>query len=170
LLGDEKRITEAGAMNFFVVVKRDDGGLCLLSHCADFIASLLDLEVITPSLDGTILPGITRMSVLSLVDAHTNGSSILPSISPSLKLYPVERVLTMSDIARWSSENRLVEAFGVGTAVTVIPVSKIGFQGKDIELPIYEKVSGPVAKALFDRITDIQQGRVEFHDWCARCE
>ncbi|EEB88220.1 hypothetical protein MPER_14067, partial [Moniliophthora perniciosa FA553] len=68
LLGD--KITEAGAMNFFAAVKREDG----------------DLDLVTPSLDGTILPGVTRQSVIELANAHSQGKSILSGIPPSQKL------------------------------------------------------------------------------------
>ncbi|KAF8310877.1 aminotransferase [Clavulina sp. PMI_390] len=54
----EEIVTEAGAMNFFAVVRRTDGAL----------------DLITPPLDGTILPGVTRTSILDLC-AHINESS-----------------------------------------------------------------------------------------------
>ncbi|KAF5340863.1 hypothetical protein D9757_015138 [Collybiopsis confluens] len=62
------RVTEAGAMNIFVVLSREDG----------------DLDIVTPSLDGTILPGVTRDSVLHLCKAHTDKSKklSLPGIPP----------------------------------------------------------------------------------------
>ncbi|EAU93503.2 branched-chain-amino-acid transaminase [Coprinopsis cinerea okayama7 len=149
LLGD--KITEVGAMNVFVIVKRDDG----------------DLDAFTPPLDGTILPGLTRASVLQLLQAHTSPSHTfnLPNTPSSLKIHTTERVLTMSEIVAWSEQGKLLEVFGVGTAVVVCPVGKIGYEGKDMTLPRHEGGLGPVAKAVSDAIISIQTGRQEFEGW-----
>lgn len=153
LFGDDAQITEAGAMNFFVVVKRDDG----------------DLDVITPALDGTILPGVTRDSTLSLLAAHPSKTS-LPNIPNTLKLYAHERKVTMSELVAWANDGKLVESFGVGTAVIVGGIGRIGYQGKDVVFPKYEGGLGPIGAALYQRITDIQEGRVEWEHWSAVCE
>ncbi|TBU38847.1 branched-chain amino acid aminotransferase II [Dichomitus squalens] len=150
LLGE--KITEAGAMNFFVVVRRDDG----------------DLDVITPPLDGTILPGITRASTLDLIRAHPSRTT-LPGLSPETLLHAVERELTISQLAAWAEEGRLLEAFTVGTAVVVAAVGRIGHDGKDIVLPAHEGALGAVARALYERITDIQEGRFEWENWSVPC-
>jgi len=152
LLGDDFQITEAGAMNFFVVVKRDDG----------------NFDVITPALDGTILPGVTRDSCLTLLAAHPSKTS-LPNLSNALKLFPHERKITIPELLAWSEQDRLVEAFGVGTAVIVGGIGRIGFQGKDIVFPKHEGGLGPVGAALYQRITDIQEGRVEWDHWSVVC-
>ncbi|KAF8991939.1 aminotransferase [Cyathus striatus] len=153
LLGEDSKITEVGAMNFFVVVKREDE----------------DLDVITPPLDGTILPGLTRLSSLTLCNAHTEGKLTLPTVPATTKLYTHERTLTISDVASYAAEDKLVEAFGVGTAAIVAPVGKIGFEGKDILLPKYEAGLGPVGKGLWEMITEIQTGRREFEGWSVPC-
>lgn len=155
LLGEDKRVTEAGAMNFFVVVKRDDG----------------DLDVITPPLDGTILPGLTRDSVLSLTSAHPSQTA-LPHLPTSLKLHPHEQYITLPQLTEWSKQGRLLEAFGVGTAVVVAAVGRIGYEdgGEDVVLPKYETGLGPVGKALYDKIVDIQEGIVEWNGWSVTCE
>ncbi|KAI0752151.1 branched-chain amino acid aminotransferase II [Fomes fomentarius] len=150
LLGDT--VTEAGAMNFFVVVKRDDG----------------DFEVITPPLDGTILPGVTRDSTIALCAAHPSRTT-LPGLPASTRLHVAEQTVTMSDLVKWVAEGRLLEAFTVGTAVVVAAVGRIGFNGKDIVLPEYEGVLGPVARGLYDRLTDIQEGKFEWEDWSVPC-
>ncbi|KDQ51334.1 hypothetical protein JAAARDRAFT_140434 [Jaapia argillacea MUCL 33604] len=161
----EMKVTEAGAMNFFVVVKRDDGGM----------------DVITPPLDGTILPGLTRASVLSLCRAHTSSPSSspsLPSLPPSLNLHIHERPLTMTQLLSYSSSGTLLEAFGVGTAVIVAPIGKIGYQEEGkvgetvIELPVWESEGGlgVVGEALWERIVGIQEGRVEWEGWSVVCE
>lgn len=149
LFGD--RITEVGAMNVFAIVKRADGAL----------------DAFTPPLDGTILPGVTRSSVLSLLDAHTKGKSLLPGVPASQKIYTHEIPITMSEIKVWSDEGKLLEIFGVGTAVAVAPVGRIGYQGWDEEvvLPQHDGGLGPVGKGLFDHLMDIQSGKVDFEGW-----
>lgn len=124
--------------------------------------------MITPPLDGTILPGLTRDSCLSLTAAHTFSTS-LPNLSNSLLLHTHERTLRMSDLVAWSAQGRLLEAFGTGTAVIVAPIGRIGFEGKDLVLPEYKGGLGPVGKALWERIVDIQEGRVEWHGWSVPC-
>ncbi|THG92780.1 hypothetical protein EW026_g8242 [Hermanssonia centrifuga] len=79
------------------VVKREDG----------------DLDILTSPLDGTILPGVTRDSMLTLIAAHGSKSS-LRNIPTSLKLYPHERTFTIGELVQWSEEGRLLEAFTVG--------------------------------------------------------
>lgn len=141
-------------MNFFLVAQRDDG----------------DLDIITPPLDGTILPGLTRDSTLTLANAHTSGKLLLPSIPASQKLHTHERVLTMSEITALSAQGKIIESFGVGTAVVVAPVGRIGHEGKDLILPVHEAGLGPVGKAMYTVITDIQTGRRQFENWSVLCE
>ncbi|THH27958.1 hypothetical protein EUX98_g6226 [Antrodiella citrinella] len=149
LLGQDQHVTEAGAMNFFAVVKRDDG----------------DLDVMTPPLDGTILPGLTRASVIALVSAHPN-DILLPHLPPAQKLHVHERLITMADLFAWSDAGTLAEIFLVGTAAVVAAVGRVGFEARELEAPRHEGGLGPVAKALFDRLTDIQEGKFEFQGWC----
>ncbi|KIJ58938.1 hypothetical protein HYDPIDRAFT_32176 [Hydnomerulius pinastri MD-312] len=149
LFGEEKRVTEAGAMNFFVVVKRDDGN----GH--DFI---------TAPLDGTILPGVTRASCLAL----TRDPAFLEAAS--LNLHPIERAYTIHDLVQWSAQGKLVEALCIGTAAIVASVNKIGYEGKNITLPEYEAGLGPVGMALRQKILGIQEGRDEYERWSVVCE
>lgn len=71
--------------------------------------------------------------------------------------------MTMHDLVSWSAESKLVEVFVVGTAVIVAPVGRIGFEGNDLVLPTIGL--GPVSKALWERILDIQTGKVEWNNW-----
>lgn len=119
----------------------------------------------TPPLDGTILPGITRASVLYLAQAHTVGKVCLPGISPSQKLYTYEIPVTMADLFNWSQQGRILEMFGVGTAVIVAGVSRIGYKDKNITLPSHDGGLGPIGKGLWTMITDIQTGKKEFEGW-----
>ncbi|KAG2065967.1 branched-chain amino acid aminotransferase II [Suillus decipiens] len=147
LFGDDRRITEAGAMNFFIVVKRDDGD---------------GVDLITTPLDGTILPGVTRASCLSLAGDPEFHKEI------SVRLHPQEIVYTMSDLAKWSSEGKLLEALVVGTAVIVGSCNRIGYEGEDIVIPS-GAVMGPVGTALRQKILDIQEGRTEWKGWGVVC-
>ncbi|KAF8883825.1 aminotransferase [Infundibulicybe gibba] len=153
LLGEDKKITEAGAMNFFVVVKRDDG----------------DLDVLTPPLDGTILPGVTRNSCMLILEAHSSGKITLPGVPPSTRIHVRDRILTMSDLSKWSAEDRLLEAFGVGTAVIVAPIGRIGFEGTDLVIQKSDSGLGQVGAALWKTITDIQTGVQKWDSWCIPC-
>lgn len=134
LYGKDFQLTEAGTMNVFVVIKNDNG----------------ERELITPPLNGLILPGITRHSILQL--------------SREWNAYKVnERNITMGEIIQLSQEHRLLEVFGAGTACIVSPVSSIRFQEKTIEIPTIEH-NEPVYARILKTLTDIQYGRVD-HPW-----
>lgn len=119
----------------------------------------------TPPLDGTILPGVTRDSVLTLANAHTAREITLPGLEETLHLHAHERPFTMTDLLRWSADGKLLEAFGVGTAVIIASIGKIGFKGEDTILPTHEGGLGPIAKAFRTRILDIQEGREQWKNW-----
>ncbi|KAG9036265.1 hypothetical protein FRB95_009413 [Tulasnella sp. JGI-2019a] len=158
LLGEERKVTEVGQMNFFIVLKRADGA---------------DLDLITPALDGTILPGVTRDSILALGRTHTPNPSSCSSLSTTNqiipKIYTHEKSFTMPEFISYLNDGTLLEAFGCGTASILCPVSKIGYEGKDLVLPVYEEGVGPVSKALWQRMVDIQEGRRE-SEWSVLCE
>ena len=115
--------------------------------------------MITAPLDGTILPGVTRSSCLTLAGD--------PSFqqAASLQLHPVERVYTMRDLTQWSTQGRLLEALCIGTAAIVAAVNKIAFEGNIISLPEHESGLGPVGMALREKILAIQEGRDEYQGW-----
>ncbi|KAG8220686.1 aminotransferase [Butyriboletus roseoflavus] len=150
LFGEKKWVTEGGAMNVFVVLRRADTGL----------------DVITPPLDGTILPGVTRASCLALLSD--------PSFYPDTTLFPIERGFTIADLKRWSADDTLLEVLCVGTAVIVGAVHRIGFEGRDIEVPTYASEDpnglGPVGRALRGRILAVQEGRETYKGWGVVCE
>ena len=105
---------------------------------------------------------------MALAAAHPSKTS-LPNL-PNIRLHMHERPFTMRDLMHWSAQGKLLEAFGAGTAVIIAPVGRIGFDGKDLVLPQYEGAYGPVSKALWERIVDIQQGKVEWEGWSVPCE
>ncbi|PPQ64055.1 hypothetical protein CVT24_008868 [Panaeolus cyanescens] len=154
LLGKEEKVTEILTL--------------LITLCASSNRS--EIKLITPPLDGTILPGLTRASTLALARAHSQKTITLPGLSSSLNIVVEERPLTMAEIAAYSASNALLEAFGVGTAVIVAPVSKIGWKGKDLVLPAHEGGLGPIGQAMWKMITDIQTGKIEFEGWSVVCE
>ena len=127
-----------------------------------------DLDVYTPPVDGTILPGVTRDSVIALMRAHGT-TTALPALPSTQKIHVYEQSVTLSNVSQWAHEGRLLEAFTVGTAVVVAAVGRIGHDGKDIVLPAHEGALGPVARGLYERITEIQEGRVEFEGWSVPC-
>lgn len=148
------RVTEAGSMNFFVVIKREGGE---------------GLDVITPALDGTFLPGITRDSCIKLLRAHSPVSP-LESLDPHTSINVYEETFTLADMYKWAAEDRLVEAFGAGTAAVVSGVGVIGHEGHpDLEMTGYDGSLGPIGKALYNKITEIQGGRDTFGDWSYVC-
>ena len=95
----------------------------------------------------------------------------LPELESSLKIHVHEETVTMNDVASWAQDGRLLECFTVGTAVVVASVGRIGLEGKDdIELPKHENMMGPVARALYEKITAIQEGRDQYESWSLVCE
>jgi branched-chain amino acid aminotransferase len=68
----------------------------------------------TPSLDGQILPGVTRNSILQLVRGHADGTRLVHGLPNNLTVE--ERSFTLSDVKEWASNDELLEAFGSGTA------------------------------------------------------
>jgi branched-chain amino acid aminotransferase len=78
-------------------------------------------KFITPNLGGSVLAGITRMSVIDLL--RDKGFEV------------TERPISMTEIIEASKNNTLEEAFGTGTAVGIAMISAIGYKDLVIELP-----------------------------------
>jgi branched-chain amino acid aminotransferase len=98
---------KVGTMNVFVVFKKEDGSF----------------ELVTPPLDGMILPGVTRDSALSLARSHAAGTLRIPKL-PS-KLSVSEREVNMKEVCEAVQSGRLVEIFGTGEFV--FPFLRAGF-------------------------------------------
>ncbi|KAH0445913.1 hypothetical protein IEQ34_025257 [Dendrobium chrysotoxum] len=146
LFGEDHKLTEVGTMNLFVVLQNEGGN---------------GYEIVTPPLNGTILPGVTRDSILTLARDHYREIEGLPSAQ---ELTVSEREITMGEVQQAGKDGRLLEIFGAGTAAVVSPVDRIGFQGQDIDIPVGPEGIGKVAKAMLNRMNDIQLGRIE-HPW-----
>lgn len=140
IFGDEHYITEVGTMNCFIFWINEKG----------------QKELVTaPLTDGTILPGVTRDSILSL--ARTWGEFEVS-----------ERPVTMKELILAINDNRLLEMFGSGTAAVVSPIKRIKYLGQDWNIPLDpsdpSSQAGPLAKRFWEAITLIQYGQVP-HEW-----
>jgi len=119
-----KYVEEVGAMNIFFVI---------------------DDELITPMLSGSILPGITRNSVLELGQAW------------GLKVS--ERKISIDEVMDAHASGHLKEIFGSGTAAVISPVGELKYGDKVIT--VGDGQVGPLAHRLFEAIQDIQYGAIE---------
>jgi branched-chain amino acid aminotransferase len=132
-------LTEVGTMNLFVAWINENG----------------EKELVTAPLDGTILDGVTRDSVLSLARERLASEGWKTS----------ERKITMPQVRDAAKEGRLLEIFGAGTAAVVSPVKRIFYQGKDIEILPPGKEAGPLAERMKNWIEGIQYGDEPGNPW-----
>ncbi|KAL6352832.1 hypothetical protein LRP88_13305 [Fusarium phalaenopsidis] len=140
LFGEEEYVTEVGTMNMFVALKNKETG---------------QKELVTAPLDGTILEGVTRDSVLALARERL--------VPEGWKVS--ERKYTMKELADASKEGRLLEAFGAGTAAIVSPVRSISWKGELVNCGLSEtEESGEIALKMKEWIEGIQYGDEE-HEW-----
>ncbi len=109
------------------------------------ICFVMNGEIITPPLEGTILAGVTRDSVITL--ARHWGMKV------------VERKISIDEVIESAKNGSLTEVFGTGTAAVISPVSEIFHEGKTAV--VGSGTTGPVAQRLFDEITAIQYGEKE---------
>ncbi len=124
---EHKYVQEVGTMNIFFKVEG---------------------KFITPSTDGSILKGITRDSVITLL--RDKGFEV------------IERPITIDEVIQFSKEGKLEEAFGTGTAVAIAMVEAIGYKDEVITLPENNPVSQDM-KTMLDEIKT--QKRQDKHGW-----
>ena len=74
-------------------------------------------ELVTPPLDGMILPGVTRDSVLTLAREHASGIYTVPGLPQGITVS--ERPVTMKEVKEASESGRLVEMFGAGAYIAL---------------------------------------------------
>lgn len=117
-----KYVEEVGSMNIFFVIGD---------------------ELITPELNGSILSGITRESVITL--ANSWGIKV------------VERRISIDEIYESHKTGALKEVFGSGTAAVISPVGQIKYKGQ--EIVIGGGKVGPIAAKMFTELMDIQYGK-----------
>ena len=126
---ERKYIEEVGAMNIFFVI---------------------DGEVVTPELQGSILPGITRKSVLDL--CRSWGMKVS------------EKRISIDEIADAYKAGKLDEVFGTGTAAVISPVGHLKYG--DLVMTINNNEIGKISQKLYDNLTGIQWGTVkDEHGW-----
>lgn len=121
---NRKYIEEVGAMNIFFVIGN---------------------EIVTPELNGSILPGITRDSVLKVLQAKGYKAS--------------EKRISINEICKAYKKGKLTEVFGTGTAAVISPVGELCYKGK--KMVINNNEIGEISQMLYDTITGIQKGAVE---------
>jgi branched-chain amino acid aminotransferase len=102
-------------------------------------------ELVTPPLRGTILPGVTRDSVLQLANHW------------GLKVS--ERLISIEEVGEGCKSGSLKEMFATGTAAVISPVGVIGYKGEDFQ--VADGNTGELSQRLYDEITSIQYGRKE---------
>jgi len=114
-------------------------------------------EIITPPLDGMILPGVTRDSVLSLTRSHADGTQRLALPD---KLVVTERSVSMKEVEAAAHNGSLVEIFGAGTAAVVTTVDRIGYSGKDVHIPTGPDGMGLVSRTVLKELVGRQTGTI----------
>ncbi|SDN48873.1 branched-chain amino acid aminotransferase [Acetanaerobacterium elongatum] len=120
---ERKYIEEVGAMNIFFVIGD---------------------ELVTPALNGSILPGITRMSVIEI--AKQWGMKVS------------ERRISIDEISAAYDKGELKEVFGSGTAAVISPVGHLKYNDKI--MIINNGKIGAVSQKLYDNLTGIQWGKL----------
>ena len=120
---ERKYIDEVGSMNVFFIING---------------------KAVTPALEGSILPGITRRSCIELL--RDWGIEVQ------------ERRLAIEEVAAAADAGTLGEAFGTGTAAVISPIGELFYNGKSV--PVNGNKIGPVSQRLYDTITGIQFGRL----------
>ncbi|MDH5646515.1 MAG: branched-chain amino acid aminotransferase [Candidatus Heimdallarchaeota archaeon] len=126
---ERKYVEEVGAMN---------------------IAFVIDDEIYTPELTGSILPGITRKSVIQL------------SKDIGYKIH--ESKISIESIIESIKSGSLTEVFGIGTAASIAPVGKLKYKSNIYQINNNE--IGKITQSLYNELTGIQYGEVEDrHGW-----
>jgi len=107
--------------------------------------------VMTPDLRGTILPGVTRDSVIHLL--RDAGHAV------------AEQRIEMIDVMRDAQSGELNEAFCAGTAAIIVPVGRLAHDGDTVT--INNQQTGNLTNWLYQQITGIQTGAVaDRFSWC----
>lgn len=129
-------IEEMGGMNIFFVYQ--EGG---------------ETVVVTPELTGTLLPGITRDSLLQL--------------ARELGYRAEERKITVSEWKNAIAEGRMTEVFACGTAAVITPVGHVKSRRGDWD--IHQGQTGPVAARLREALLNLQHGLApDPHGWMVK--
>ena len=133
----EKRyVEEMGGMNLFFVLGSGD-----------------DAEMVTPELTGTLLPGITRDSLLTLAG--------------DLGYRVTERRFSVDEWRQGAADGTVTETFACGTAAVITPVGEV--KARTGDFVVGDGTPGPISMRLREALLDIQHGRVaDTHGWLHR--
>ena len=125
---DRKYIEEVGTMNVFFVIGD---------------------EIVTPELSGSILSGVTRMSVIELL--RNKGYKV------------TEKRISIQELFDAHDNGTLKEAFGTGTAAVISPIGS--FEWNDRKITVADGGIGEISQILYDTLTGIQCGTLpdEYH-------
>ena len=121
---ERKYIEEVGAMNIFFKING---------------------KIVTPMLSGSILPGITRDSVITL--CRDWGYEV------------EERRISVDELIAAQKSGALEECFGTGTAAVISPVGRLRYE--DDVMTVGDGGIGPVSQKLYDTVTGIQSGAIK---------
>lgn len=106
---------------------------------------LIDDTVVTAPLEGSVLPGVTRDSIIHILKDWG---------------YKVEeRELSVDELMEAGRNGKLKEAFGTGTAAVISPVGQLYYKGEEIVINDFK--TGELTQKLYDTLTGIQWGRLE---------
>ena len=129
----DTHLEELGGMNVFIV--RKDG------------------TAATPRLNGSILEGVTRSSVIELLVEHG--------------LDVAERDIPVEELVEGVRSGEITEVFACGTAAVVTPIGRLA--GEDFDLEVSGGQTGEVTREIHQKLTDVQYGRREdTHGWLTR--
>jgi branched-chain amino acid aminotransferase len=125
---EKKYIEELGGMNLFFV-----------------LGSGVDAELVTPELSGTLLPGITRDSLIE--------------VARSLGHRVTERRISVEEWRQGVADGTVTETFACGTAAVITPVGEV--KARTGGFVVGDGTPGPLTMRLREALLDIQHGRVE---------
>ncbi|UOE96156.1 branched-chain amino acid aminotransferase [Alkalihalobacillus sp. LMS39] len=121
---EKKYVEEVGSMNVFFKINGD---------------------IVTPALNGSILEGVTRRSIIDLLR--------------SWDMTVTERSISFEEVYEAFQNGHLEEAFGTGTAAVISPIGEFGW--KNERMVINEGKTGEISKKLYDTLTGIQKGEIK---------
>ena len=106
---------------------------------------VIDGKVVTAPLEGSVLPGVTRDSIIHILKDWG---------------YEVEeRELSIDELMAAGRNGKLTEAFGTGTAAVISPVGQLYYKGEEVIINDFK--TGDLTQKLYDTLTGIQWGRLE---------
>lgn len=125
---ERKYVEEVGSMNIFFII---------------------DNKAVTPMLNGSILAGVTRFSVIDILK--------------DMGIEVQERKISVDELTEGAKSGALTEAFGTGTAAVISPVDTLCIDDKDF---VISKGAGEIATRLNNALTGIQTGKIkDIHNW-----